>query len=725
MFKSNGLLSKRLSHRALLLCALASSALAPAHAQQIPVDSSVSISKSSRGVAVVNIATPNAQGMSHNVFKQFDVPRTGVILNNSAQNATSAIGGTVKGNSKLQGGPASLIVNEVTSVKTKLQGKIEVLGQKAAVVIANPNGIACDGCGFVNASRVTLATAKPQFSEGQLTSLLVYKGALSVSGSKVDVSAVDYFDLVGSNVKINTAIKGNNVLISAGNHIFQYGTSSSDGAINFDSPVLTPAIETSALGGVTGNNIRLISTGKGRGVNLSGNLAAETINIKTDGNTNLAKVAAWNIKVESSGTITTGNEIYGKLDNNTLYYAKDVSINGDKVNINSYVNSDRLNISAKSSVNFSNKAEATGGTLFYIKAPEVNLGNSWTSSNSDIYIDADSFSQESGGRLFSENVEIQSKNKISISGKVGTLKSLKLNSNNIVSSGKIYTENTNINSNDVNISGILAATNKIDVKTNNIDISGELSSGSIDILAKNINSSGGIYARDALVLKSQGTDSKFDISGKISGSDISLDSKGDVALRGNAEANNIRVNARDITLDGNQKANTGGIFLTGDSIVQKGYAEAYGESGISMKATSSIDIFGHLFAETGNIALQSTDSSFFSGVRIYGNAITRKNLSVKSAGYFDSFGRIIGESVDISSASSILFGDIAGKYYVRLSSGYLSTIRGSLIRSETRVVEINSSIFRHEGLILGSIIDISGVRSFENRGELQALTILQ
>lgn len=62
MFKSNGLLSKRLSHRALLLCALASSALAPAHAQQIPVDSSVSISKSSRGVAVVNIATPTRKG---------------------------------------------------------------------------------------------------------------------------------------------------------------------------------------------------------------------------------------------------------------------------------------------------------------------------------------------------------------------------------------------------------------------------------------------------------------------------------------------------------------------------------------------------------------------------------------------------------------------------------------------------------------------------------------
>lgn len=213
------------------------------------------------------------------------MPKTGVVLNNSAKNATSTLGGTVTGNSRVAAKAASLIVNELTLAPTKLQGKVEVLEQKAAVVIANPNGITCDGCGFVNASRVTLATAKPQFSAGQLSSLIVYKGPLSVTGGKVDVSGVDYFDLLGSSVKITTALKGNKILISAGDHVFDYGNSSVSSGFILDENIITPSLETSALGGVQGNNIRIISTGVNRGVNLSGDIKGLTVDINTDGET--------------------------------------------------------------------------------------------------------------------------------------------------------------------------------------------------------------------------------------------------------------------------------------------------------------------------------------------------------------------------------------------------------------------------------------------------------
>ncbi|MGV7830005.1 two-partner secretion domain-containing protein, partial [Mycobacterium kansasii] len=50
----------------------------------------------------------------------------------------------------LPGGSARIIVNQVTSTSpTTIQGYTEVAGQRAEVVIANPNGITVSGGGFI------------------------------------------------------------------------------------------------------------------------------------------------------------------------------------------------------------------------------------------------------------------------------------------------------------------------------------------------------------------------------------------------------------------------------------------------------------------------------------------------------------------------------------------------------------------------------------------------
>ena len=66
-------------------------------------------------VLVVNIAQPNAAGVSHNCYEKFNVNREGLILNNSTVAAQSKLGGMLMGNANLsRTGLASLIVNEVT-----------------------------------------------------------------------------------------------------------------------------------------------------------------------------------------------------------------------------------------------------------------------------------------------------------------------------------------------------------------------------------------------------------------------------------------------------------------------------------------------------------------------------------------------------------------------------------------------------------------------------------
>ena len=196
---------KETSFRTLALCMLSSATLTPALAQQVPTTKGVSVTKSVRSVPVINIAAPNASGVSHNIYSKFDVQETGVILNNSTQAGTSAIGGRTLQNSNLRGGAASLIINEVQGAPSQLKGKLEVFGKTASILIANPNGISCDGCSFSNVWRVSLAAAKPEFSAGNL-SLVTSKCNVGIYGRGLNAANVEYFDIVGGYVTIKGAI---------------------------------------------------------------------------------------------------------------------------------------------------------------------------------------------------------------------------------------------------------------------------------------------------------------------------------------------------------------------------------------------------------------------------------------------------------------------------------------------------------------------------------------
>ena len=109
----------------------------------------------SNGVPVINIANPNDNGLSHNIYDDFNVGKNGVIFNNSSSGTNTVIGGAIAGNNNLTSGSAKVILNEVTSNKTSmLEGLMEVAGDKAHLVIANPNGISTSmGSGFINTSK--------------------------------------------------------------------------------------------------------------------------------------------------------------------------------------------------------------------------------------------------------------------------------------------------------------------------------------------------------------------------------------------------------------------------------------------------------------------------------------------------------------------------------------------------------------------------------------------
>jgi filamentous hemagglutinin len=248
---------------------------APQHQQPI-------ITETANGVTQVNIQTPNSAGVSRNQYRQFDVDKDGVILNNSAQHTQTQLGGWVQGNSLLAGGTAKIILNEVNSQNPSLlHGPMEIAGSRAQVVVANPAGISCDGCGFINAHRSTLTTGNPLFNNGNLSGFDVNQGHISISGVGMDDRDTAYSDIIARTVEINADIWANQLSITSGlNQV-----SRSNQVINSEQKTQTPtlSIDIAELGGMYADTIHLIGTENGIGVRHAGDMHAQTLTLNSRG----------------------------------------------------------------------------------------------------------------------------------------------------------------------------------------------------------------------------------------------------------------------------------------------------------------------------------------------------------------------------------------------------------------------------------------------------------
>ena len=253
------------------------------------------IGQAGNGAPIVNIATPSGKGLSHNQFIHYNVGPNGLILNNSNGPANSSIaGGTIDGNPNLTNGTATVILNEVTSTNpSQLKGYTEVAGAQAHVIVANPNGITCDGCGFINTPRATLTTGKPVIEDGELKRYDVQQGQVTFEGQDTNVTNVDQFEIITRSAQLNAKLHGKHITAVLGaNDVDAQTLAATPKEGTGNKPRL--ALDSSALGGMYANSIRLIGTESGVGVNLPGELAASAGDIRIDvnGKLMLASVAA-------------------------------------------------------------------------------------------------------------------------------------------------------------------------------------------------------------------------------------------------------------------------------------------------------------------------------------------------------------------------------------------------------------------------------------------------
>ena len=274
------------------------------------------ILKSSNGTTQVNIQAPSAAGVSRNVFSQFDVGTDGAIINNSRTNAQTQLAGWVEGNPYLARGEARVILNEVNSSDpSRLSGYTEIAGGRAELVIANPAGITCAGCGFINAARTTLTTGNALMDQGRVTGFDISKGNIRVDGDGLDTSGSDYMQILAKTTEINAAVYANNLDVITGSNRVSYEADGADSIITPKSATGSNqatgvALDVSALGAMYAGKIRLIGTEKGMGVTNAGSIIASSGGLQLDNDGNLINSGSL-VANQGKVDITTS----GKVDN--------------------------------------------------------------------------------------------------------------------------------------------------------------------------------------------------------------------------------------------------------------------------------------------------------------------------------------------------------------------------------------------------------------------------
>ena len=366
-----------------------------------------SLGQAGNGVPIVNIATPNANGLSHNQFHDYNVGANGVILNNATDRTQSTqLGGIIVGNPNLHGTAANIILNEVNGGSpSQLRGYTEVAGQSAHVIVANPYGISCNGCGFINTPQATLTTGKAVIENGQINRYQVDQGSVAIEGAGLNANNVDQFEIITRAATINAQIQAKKLTIVAGRNDVDARTLNATARAADGSQAPDLAIDSSALGGMYVGAVKLVGTEAGVGVKLSGDMVAGgDIQIDAGGHVVMGQTTAAGAidvkarSVEAQGVVAAGSVLemktQGGLLNQKSLAARDrVALQSGGVLTNNGV--------IEAGVNADRTRNAQGD--IHVTAAQLNNNGKTVIASRDLAVNVDGTLDNRGGTLSAQN----------------------------------------------------------------------------------------------------------------------------------------------------------------------------------------------------------------------------------------------------------------------------------------------------------------------------------
>ena len=551
------------------------------------------VEETANGIPLVNITAPSSGGVSRNEYETFNVPDKGAILNNSYTLSKTELAGYVQGNNNMAERPAKIIVNEVTGTGfTSMDGFLEVAGNRADVVIANPNGITVNGGGFINTGRAILTTGKPIYDDrDNLQNLAVTGGLVDIEGKGLNGKEAGSLAILSRAVKINAGIWAKDLHITTGANTVDAKTLEAS-AIEGKGGRPAFALDTAAIGGMYAGRITLVGTEKGLGVNNSGTWSAED-NLTLD----------WNGDLKNSGTIYSK----GNADLRASRLENDKTIAAER------------NLSAAAKENIRNQGKLLAGENMGIYAGKT--------------LDNAGHAMESGNNLSIETGD-------AINNAAGTIKSggsqqIKAGHTLTNTEGTLAADgNINIQTDKMTGDGIVSAGKKAGILLEkDFTNTGRLEAGSSLSLAVkgNITNRKEILSRGHLALESKNI--RNEETGEIKGADTETVAENTWVNHGLVNGENVHIRANHITNE-----NTGRIYGTRLSVE----ADTLDNLGTYKKKAPVIASREHM-----NLSVAGTLTNTE-------HALIRAEGNLTIGGQLDKEGKIAGKTEKIENRSAYL-----------------------------------------------------------------------
>lgn len=686
---------------------IAGQPLLPAVGAVITPQNGAGMDKAANGVPVVNIATPNGAGISHNRFTDYNVGKEGLILNNATGKLNpTQLGGLIQNNPNLKaGGEAKGIINEVTGGKRSLlQGYTEVAGKAANVMVANPYGITCDGCGFINTPHATLTTGRPVMNaDGSLQALEVTEGSITINGAGLDGTRSDAVSIIARATEVNAALHAKDLTVTAGaNRITADGRVR---ALKGEGDVPKVAVDTGALGGMYARRIHLTSTESGVGVNL-GNLYARE----------------GDIILNSAGKLVLKNSLAG---GNTTVTGTNVSLSGDnKAGGN-------LSVTGTTGLTLNQSRLVTDKNLVLSSSGQIVQNGGELTAGQNAMLSAQHLNQTSGTVNAAENVTLTTTDDTtlkgrSVAGKTLTVSSGSLNNGGTLVAGRDATVKTGTFSNTGAVQG-----NGLKVTATDLTSTGSIKSGStLDISVRNATLSGDAGAKDSARVTVSGT---LENRGRLVSDDVLTLSATQINNSGTLSGAKELVASAD-TLTTTEKSVTnsdGNLMLNSASSTLAGETSAGGTvsvKGNSLKTTTTAQTQGNsVSVDVQNAQLDGTQAARdiltlnASEKLTHSGKSSAPSLSL-SAPELTSSGVLVGSALNTQSQTLTNSGLLQGKASLTVNTQRLDNQQnGTLYSAADLTLDIPD--IRNSGLITGDNGLMLNAVSLSNPGKIIADTL--
>lgn len=686
---------------------IAGQPLLPAVGAVITPQNGAGMDKAANGVPVVNIATPNGAGISHNRFTDYNVGKEGLILNNATGKLNpTQLGGLIQNNPNLKaGGEAKGIINEVTGGnRSLLQGYTEVAGKAANVMVANPYGITCDGCGFINTPHATLTTGKPVMNaDGSLQALEVTEGSITINGAGLDGTRSDAVSIIARATEVNAALHAKDLTVTAGaNRITADGRVS---ALKGEGDVPKVAVDTGALGGMYARRIHLTSTESGVGVNL-GNLYARE----------------GDIILNSAGKLVLKNSLAG---GNTTVTGTNVSLSGDnKAGGN-------LSVTGTTGLTLNQSRLVTDKNLVLSSSGQIVQNGGELTAGQNAMLSAQHLNQTSGTVNAAENVTLTTTDDTtlkgrSVAGKTLTVSSGSLNNGGTLVAGRDATVKTGTFSNTGAVQG-----NGLKVTATDLTSTGSIKSGStLDISVRNATLSGDAGAKDSARVTVSGT---LENRGRLVSDDVLTLSATQINNSGTLSgAKELVVSADTLTTTEKSVTNSdGNLMLNSASSTLAGETSAGGTvsvKGNSLKTTTTAQTQGNsVSVDVQNAQLDGTQAARdiltlnASEKLTHSGKSSAPSLSL-SAPELTSSGVLVASALNTQSQTLTNSGLLQGEASLTVNTQRLDNQQnGTLYSAADLTLDIPD--IRNSGLITGDNGLTLNTASLSNPGKITADTL--